>query len=257
MSEHNPANGTASGHVSPPDSAYEYYPSVVAAAVTAGLFVIPLVWHVYRIAQTRTWFCIPFIIGTVCKLFAWLFLPSAPDSMLVEIVGFGVRTTGKSHSTVLALFITQYLGILLAPIFFAAAVYMFLGRLIGVTNGQSYSIIRVTWLTKIFVGGDILCFLIQLVGGSLQAMADTPDENKRGQNIILGGLILQLVIFFFFMVAGIIFHKRIRAKPTAKSMVIDLPWEKLMWQLYAVSLLITFRNIFRMAEYAMGSELAP
>jgi hypothetical protein len=174
---------------------------------------------------------------------------------LVEVVGFGVRTTGKSHSKELSLFIVQYLGILLAPIFFAAAAYMFLGRLIGVTNGQSYSFIRITWLTKIFVGGDILCFFIQLVGGSLQASADDDKGQKLGQNIILCGLVLQIVIFFVFLAVAILFHKRIRARPTAKSMVTDFPWEQFLYMLYIVSVLITLRNIFRAAEYAMGGKL--
>jgi uncharacterized membrane protein YhaH (DUF805 family) len=129
---------------------------------------------------------------------------------------------------------------------------MFLGRLIGVTNGQSYSFIRITWLTKIFVGGDILCFFIQLVGGSLQASADDEDSQKMGQNIILCGLALQIVIFFIFLAVAILFHKRIHARPTARSMETEFPWERFLYMLYFVSVLITLRNIFRAAEYALG-----
>ncbi|KAF2713724.1 RTA1 like protein [Pleomassaria siparia CBS 279.74] len=220
---------------SPEDSAYEYFPSVPAAAIMSALFCIPLAWHTIRILKTRTWFCIPFVLGA-----------------LFEVVGFGVRTTGKSQSKELSLYVVQYLGILLAPIFFAAAVYMFLGRLIGYTNGQSYSFIRITWLTKIFVGGDILCFFIQVVGGSLQASADDEDGNKLGGNIILGGLTLQIVIFLLFLAVAVLFHKRIHARPTARSMETEFPWERFLHQLYIVSILITLRNIFRMTEYAMG-----
>ena len=129
---------------------------------------------------------------------------------------------------------------------------MFLGRLIGVTNGQSYSFIRITWLTKIFVGGDILCFFIQLVGGALQASADDADGNKMGQNIILCGLALQIIIFFVFLAVALLFHKRIRARPTARSLETEFPWERFLYMLYFVSVLITLRNIFRAAEYAMG-----
>jgi hypothetical protein len=129
---------------------------------------------------------------------------------------------------------------------------MFLGRLIGVTNGQSYSFIRITWLTKIFVGGDILCFFIQLVGGALQASADDADGNKMGQNIILCGLALQIIIFFVFLTVGLLFHKRIRARPTARSLETEFPWERFLFMLYFVSVLITLRNIFRAAEYALG-----
>jgi hypothetical protein len=54
--------------------------------------------------------------------------------------------------------ITQTLLILLAPILFAASIYMFLSRIITATGSVSYSIIRPTRLTKVFVGGDVLCF---------------------------------------------------------------------------------------------------
>jgi hypothetical protein len=53
--------------------------------------------------------------------------------------------------------------ILLAPALFAASIYMILGRIILLVEGQDHSIIRPQWLTKIFVFGDVICFL--LLGG--------------------------------------------------------------------------------------------
>ena len=58
----------------------------------------------------------------------------------------------------------QTLSILLAPAFFTASIYMILGRLIVLVDGESHSPIRVKWLTKIFVGGDVLSFLAQSAG---------------------------------------------------------------------------------------------
>ena len=58
----------------------------------------------------------------------------------------------------------QSLLILLAPALFAASIYMVLGRLIIHAGAQHRSIIRITWLTKIFVGGDVLSFLLQSAG---------------------------------------------------------------------------------------------
>ena len=58
----------------------------------------------------------------------------------------------------------QTLSILIAPAFFAASIYMILGRLIVLVDGESHSPIRVKWLTKIFVGGDVLSFLAQSAG---------------------------------------------------------------------------------------------
>lgn len=61
----------------------------------------------------------------------------------------------------------QYILILVAPALLAASIYMEFGRIILVTNGENYTIIRRTWLTKIFVCGDIISFVVQF-GGMLQ-----------------------------------------------------------------------------------------
>ena len=63
-------------------------------------------------------------------------------------------------------YIGQSLLLLLAPALFAASIYMILGRLIVALNAGSNSIIRPSWLTKIFVVGDVLSFLMQCGGMS-------------------------------------------------------------------------------------------
>lgn len=146
----------------------------------------------------------------------------------------------------------QALLILLAPILFAASVYMILGRLIRATGAESYAIIRVTRITKIFVGGDILCFLIQAMGAGMLSGADSKEGKDRGQNVILCGLIIQIIIFLLFLLVAIIFHKRLRSRPTGKTLDASITWERMLSQLYIVSVLITIRNLFRVIEYAAG-----
>jgi hypothetical protein len=147
-------------------------------------------------------------------------------------------------------YIIQSILILLAPILFAASIYMILGRLVTRTNSAVHSIVRATWVTKIFVTGDIVCFLIQTGGAGMLVQAKDQDGFKRGENIILGGLILQIMIFGFFVVVAGIWHRRLAARPTAASA--DIPWTKYIRLLYAASVFITIRNICRVIEYAMG-----
>ena len=45
--------------------------------------------------------------------------------------------------------------ILIAPTLFAASIYMELGRIILLVDGEHHAIIRKRWLTKIFVVGDV------------------------------------------------------------------------------------------------------
>lgn len=126
---------------------------------------------------------------------------------------------------------------------------MVLGRLMIATHATHHSLIRANWLTKIFVWSDVFCFLIQGGGGGLQAQS---SSFKIGQKIVLAGLVLQIVIFGFFVVVAGIWHFRLRRYPTGNSMTAVVPWERMMWVLYTVSFLIATRNVIRVVEYATG-----
>ncbi|KAH7086065.1 RTA1 like protein-domain-containing protein [Paraphoma chrysanthemicola] len=216
------------------ESNYKYVPSVAAAGIFIVLFIILFIIHLVRLVKTRTWFCIPFLIGA-----------------LLEILGYIGRALGKSNPTSTGPYVMQALLILLGPIFFAASIYMFLGRIIVATNSASYSLIRPTRLTKLFVGGDVLCFLVQAGGGGILAGSDSASSANIGKGVILAGLGLQMVIFGFFLVSAGMWHKRMNA---GKRMNEVFDWPRHMNMLYVVSLIITFRNLFRVIEYAMGED---
>ncbi|CAK1358836.1 unnamed protein product [Cercospora beticola] len=214
------------------ESYYDYEPSVAAAGIFVAIFAILGVMQTFR---TRTWFCIPFGLGA-----------------LLEVIGYLCRGLGNSKPDVLILYIIQTLFILLAPILFAASVYMFLARIMRATNATHHSIIRINWVTKIFVGGDVLCFVIQGAGGGILAGADTQTSLDLGKGVILTGLCLQVVIFAFFMVVAAIWQKRMRG--SKEDEMTSFNWLIYLQMLYVVSVLITVRNLFRVIEYAMGPD---
>ena len=146
-------------------------------------------------------------------------------------------------------YIIQSIFLLLAPIFFAASIYMELGRILDLTEGESRSLIRRKCLTKIFVLGDVLSFFAQSAGGGLLAQG-----NESGNKIIIGGLVLQLLFFGFFMVSAAVFHRRMSANPTTKVMDMPLPWKKHLVALYTGSALILVRSLYRLIEYLQGGS---
>lgn len=233
-----------------------YSPSVPLAIAATVIFTLLTAVHIFRLFRSRTWFCIPLVIGGIC---ACLLAPVAntyPSNnhchYAVEVFGYAFRVIGHHNQTSLAPYVAQALLILLAPILFAATVYMVLGRIIRATGAASYSIIRVNWVTKVFVSGDIICFLIQAVGAAMLSSANTASEKTRGQNIILVGLIVQILVFAFFVIVAWIFHRRLNLRPTGKWAYYSLTGDTFMRMLYVVSGLITVRNLFRVVEYGMG-----
>ncbi|KAF2642018.1 RTA1 like protein [Massarina eburnea CBS 473.64] len=214
---------------------WAYTPSSAGGIIGAIVFALLTGTHAFRLIKSRTWFCIPFIIGG-----------------LFEAIGYAARAAAHSDTTSKKPYIIQSALILLAPIFFAASIYMILGRLILRTDSATHSIIRPTFVTKIFVTGDILCFFIQAGGAGMLVQAKDSSGVSRGENIILGGLILQILIFGFFVVVAGTWHRRLSARPTA--MAAEVSWLKYIRLLYAASAFITIRNACRVVEYALGRD---
>ena len=80
------------------------------------------------------------------------------------------------------------------------------------------------------------------------------SQMKLGENMIIVGLVVQVLFFGFFAVVAIIFHKRISTHPTTKSVGLSVPWKRFLFVLYAASGLILIRCLYRIVEYAQGSS---
>lgn len=128
---------------------------------------------------------------------------------------------------------------------------MILGRIILMTDGESHSMIRRKWLTKIFVTGDVFSFLVQSSGAGLMSQASAKNYSKY---IVIAGLIIQIVIFGFFVAVASIFHLRMVRDPTARVLTVDLPWKRHLLALYLSSALILVRSLFRTVEFAQGFD---
>ncbi|KAL5621095.1 hypothetical protein FOBRF1_004341 [Fusarium oxysporum] len=210
-----------------------YIPSTPAAAIFTTLFALGTAYIIWRMFRSRTWFCTAFVVGG-----------------LFEVVGYAARAVAENKTEQLMPYVIQSTFILVAPALFAASIYMILGRLIRTMSATSLSIIPVKWLTKVFVAGDVASFVVQASGAGVMV---TADSMKTGENIILGGLFIQIVIFGLFAVTSAIFHARARKYRPQN----DDRWEKTMVMLYIVSAFIMVRSIFRVVEYIMGHDGYP
>lgn len=89
--------------------------------------------------------------------------------------------------------------------------------------------------------------------------AGTVAAMNTGANIVIGGLVIQLLFFGFFVVVSAVFHSRMKktsksrnVSPTSESS--NKTWESMMWALYAACFLILVRSIFRVAEFVEGND---
>ncbi|KAJ5345883.1 hypothetical protein N7452_003887 [Penicillium brevicompactum] len=218
---------------------YSYTPSLAAAVIFIILFLIVTCGHIFLAFKHKLRFLIAFIVGG-----------------FFEVIGYAARAVNANQAPNYSTmpYALQSLFILLGPSLFAASIYMILGRIIRLVEGDSNSLIRASRLTKIFVCGDVVSFLVQSGGGGIMSSAKSASSLKMGEDVIVVGLIIQIIFFGFFIVVSLIFHKRMRDHPTSASLRSTVNWERYMCVLYGASVLIMVRCLYRVIEYIQGSS---
>jgi hypothetical protein len=218
---------------------YHYDPSVAAAGIFIALFGISATMHVWQLLKNKTWYFIPFAIGGYC-----------------EVIGYIGRiiSSGETPEWTMGPYIMQTIMLLVSAALLAASIYMVLGRIVVLLDGQHHSFIPIKWLSKIFVTADVISILMQCAGGAMLAIAETYDEFKTGEYVIIGGLFVQLLAFGVFITVSALFYRRMLLQPTAASQTVNVPWQQFMWVLFAGSSLILIRSAFRVIEYLQGND---
>ncbi|KAK3934435.1 RTA1 like protein [Diplogelasinospora grovesii] len=221
---------------------WKYVPSVEAAAIFCVLFLFATAAHSWRVWKTRTWFCIPFAIGGY-----------------FEVIGYATRAAAHDRTGKLMPYAIQNQQILLAPALFAASIYMTLSRTIRSVNGERYSIVRADWLTRIFVLGDVLSFVVQ--GSAVGLMVTGGNNAVAGQWIVVTGLLIQMIMFALFGLTALLFHVRMRRDPmglrSQRQTTAAVNWERSLHMLYGVSVLVMVRSVFRVIEFILGPDGYP
>ncbi|KAJ3537233.1 hypothetical protein NM208_g6398 [Fusarium decemcellulare] len=216
---------------------YRYVPSLAANTIFVVLFALTTGLHVVQIWRTRTWYLCALAVGGCA-----------------EVIGYIGRIIGASQDTgcwTLGPYIMQTLLILIAPALMAASIYMILGRIILLTEGEHIALIRRRWLTKIFVTGDVISLFMQAAGGGLMASDGSQD---LGEKIVVIGLFVQLTFFGFFIIVAALYHHRLRKNPTTSASHPMVRWQAYLITLYVTGVLIWVRSLFRVIEFLQGND---
>jgi hypothetical protein len=133
---------------------------------------------------------------------------------------------------------------------------MVLGRLIMLVRAEAYSPLRPTRLTKIFVLGDLLSFIIQIMGSGMLS-----NNFNLGKTIILVGLVAQLICFGLFVTVAVLVWRRLAQDPTPMAKSLDSRstgngWAGVMRVIFIASALIFIRSVFRLIEFT-GDQDSP
>lgn len=113
----------------------------------------------------------------------------------------------------------------------------------GVAGVPSYSgCLRPGWVTCLFISSDVFSLVVQSSGAGLM-VSQSADSARLGKTIIIGGLALQLLFFFAFLLVTIHLHRTAYRGPAGT------PYAPVLRCLYACVALLTARNCYRVAEF--------
>ncbi|KAE8541643.1 hypothetical protein D1P53_001812 [Cryptococcus gattii VGV] len=162
------------------------------------------------------WVCVTFIILFVTlacvhtalgvKFKYWIVFPTLIFGCLLEIIGWAGRYWSNQNVLYNPPFLMQIITLIIAPVFFSAWCYTILGMGIN-TLGQQYSFFRPKWYIIIFVTCDFISLVLQAIGGGWAASVDPPTP-KTPTNIMVGGIVFQLISMIVFVGLAVDFMQR-------------------------------------------------
>ncbi|KAK2782039.1 hypothetical protein FQN53_000215 [Emmonsiellopsis sp. PD_33] len=201
--------------------AYEYNPSTVAAAIFMLLFLLSTVLHSYQLFRTRTWFFIPVVIGGWCKLHKQI-------RFQLFYITFSLSIAEKLET------IVESIG--------------YVCRLISSRQSPDWA------LGPYIIQSAFILVAPALFAASAGLMVKSDFSKDTAENIIVGGLFVQVIFFCLFIVSAVLFQRRIGKSPTDESHQLSHTWRKHMYALFSTSSLILTRSIVRVVEYLQGQD---
>lgn len=222
-------------------SIYGYRPDLAATLIFLIVFAISGVVHLGQGIKTRTWFFgIAMFIGCVSEVIGY-----ASKMLLYQNV---FSSNGFKISLVM---------LTLAPAFYCAGLYYTLKHIV-LSFGSAYSRLPAAWYTYIFISCDVLSIVLQAIGGGISAAADSqPDKLDQGKNIMVAGLVLQVITLVIFGVLAADFAFSMHRKQQQLSTEATTLGRSRQFRLFLLALFVAYiailiRCAYRVAELAGG-----
>ncbi|KAK9365329.1 RTA1 like protein-domain-containing protein [Lipomyces kononenkoae] len=216
-----------------PDGHWNHYcPSWPAAMAFTVLFAVTTLIHIIQASYYR-------------KTFLWVLIMGA----IWELIAAASRMASIQNPTNKNSYEVSFVFLVLAPLWINAFDYVVLARMVWYYLPEKSLIgIKATWMSTIFVSLDITSFIVQLAG-ALMTVSSNTTSTTNGLHVYTAGVCLQQTVILAFFGLSIFFLVRLRQVDTVKSKAKGIT---LMFVLYASLLLITWRIIFRIIEFAAG-----
>ncbi len=164
----------------------------------------------------------------------------------MEIIGYAFRLlASQKNPYAVSYFVAQYFCIVVAPVFFSAAIYTIISVLIKAV-GRQYAPMSPKLILWIFIVCDVIATVVQIAGAALvgTAYSDQKDPDTAN-NILLAGLAFQVFSFAVFIFIFCLFVYKARKVMTKELKIFSAA-------VMFATLCVYLRTCFRLTETAEG-----
>ncbi|OCK84848.1 RTA1-domain-containing protein, partial [Lepidopterella palustris CBS 459.81] len=191
MASHPPVQGYVDPNFSNPNGPddapvviYGYTPSLALGILGAVLFGISGIIHGWPLFKYRTWYFSTVLIG-----------------IIMEVVGYLFRIlSNRIDPYRVTYFVVQYFFIVVAPVFFSAAIYTVLSVLIKFV-GRLYAPVAPRLILIVFITCDVVATIVQIIGAAAIGRAESDRKDPTtANNVLLAGLAFQVFSFLVFLI---------------------------------------------------------
>ena len=149
----------------------------------------------------------------------------------------------------------QITTLIISPAFYSAAIYLTLKHVV-LAFGPEHSRIQPKYYTWIFICCDIFTLALQGAGGGIAATASTPSSQKVGNDLLLAGIVLQVVILLAFAIATADYLLRLRRALNTTKATLSYEAQTLLgdtkFQLFVAGVLLSFTTVFTRCCYRIA-----
>ncbi|KAH9897748.1 RTA1-domain-containing protein [Cubamyces lactineus] len=240
----------AAGHLISP--AYGYLPTESVNLVFIALFALCTAVHFVQALRSRAWWLLPTVVLAGCG----------------EVLGWIAREWSHDQPLNSNPFLMQTVALILSPTPLIGALFITFGRM-AARLGDRYSRLSPRLYSRIFLTCDIVALFIQAAGGGIAASTDDVNTGRLGSNIMLAGIVFQLVSLTVFSTLLVeYFMRRHQDRPFRKENLSELedstfigsfkrqslqgPMKRLRVGLCIGTALLYIRAIYRTVELADG-----
>ncbi|KAF7188887.1 Efflux pump himE [Pseudocercospora fuligena] len=204
-------------------------------------------------------------LNLLCALFSlifgiryrtWTYMLGLTSGVIIQSIGYIGRILMYINPWNTTGFTIQIALLIIGPAFISASIYLTLKHFV-LAFGERYSILKAKFYTWGFITADVISIVLQAAGGAIAASGQEPDTQQLGGDVMLAGIVWQVVSLAGFGGLGSLYFVRVlRNREELSGEQIRIAKEK-KFRAFLVGIglaytTILIRCIYRIPELASG-----